>query len=75
MGLNEETLYQEEEEAKGNREGMGRDTGAGDGGTAPPRPALESSRPGGGERKQFPDPLGYRWADEEPWPPGQEHNP
>lgn len=51
MGLNEETLYQEEEEAKGNQEGMGRDTGAGDGGNRPPPPRLESSRPGGGERK------------------------
>lgn len=47
MGLNEETLYQEEEEVKGNREGMGRDTGAGDGGTAArPPPAPPWNPPG-----------------------------
>lgn len=49
MGLNEETPHQEEEEAEGNREGMGRDTGAGDGGTglSPPLrnpPGLEGER-------------------------------
>lgn len=53
MGLNEETLYQEEEEVKGNQEGMGRDTGAGDGGTTPPpRPGILQAWRGRGSGSQ-----------------------
>ena len=54
MGLSEETLYQGEEEVKGNQEGTGRDTGAGDGGNPHPR-TLQAWR--GGE-EAVPRPTG-----------------